>query len=312
MKRLLKLVVVLLVLVVIAGVGAFFYVNSIVKQAVEYGGEYALGVNTSLDSANVALLSGNCKLNGLTIANPTGQWDTPHFFAMGGSEVAVTLGSLRSDTVEVPLIALNGISMNLERKGQDANYKAILASLKRFESKDDQTRQDESKNSKKFIVKEIRIDDVTVTADLLPLGGKLSRTTVKIPEIRLNNVGSDSDKGMLMSELADVIVKAILDAVVDNGLKLPGDMLNDLQGQLAQLEDLQEFGTQVVGDVKAQVDQVAGEAVKAIEDATKQLEGVSDEAKKIGDEAKKVGDDARKAVEGLGNLLGGDKKQDEE
>jgi len=304
----LELVAVLLVLVVIGLVAVYFYMNSIVKTGVERAGEYALGVKTELNAANVAVFSGNCKLDGLTIRNPSGDWDSDHFFKMDGSEVAVTLGSLREETVEVPLIALSGISMNLERKGKASNYQAILDHLKKFESDSPETKEEKS-GGKKFIVKTIRIEDVQVTADLLPIGGSLSRTKVNIPLIELKDVGSDTDNGVVLAQLTDVVMKAIFDALLNNGVDLPLELVGELKDQLAQLENLD----QLVGDMSAEI----GETTKkVIDDAGKVVEDVTKNIGDVGKGLDKAGDDVKKGLEdvtkGIGGLIPGKKDSSEE
>jgi len=303
MKLIFKLVAVLLLLVVVGLVAGFFYANHLVKAGVEHAGEYALGVQTDLDSADVALFDGKCNFHGLTVYNPVGDWDADHFFAMDDLGVAVTLGSLRSQTVEVPTISLKGIDMFLERKGDSSNYKPILDHLKQFESTDEETKQEES-SGKKFIIKELMIEDVTVTADLLPLGGKLSRTVVKIPRIRLTDVGSDSDRGVLLAEVTDIVMKAILEAVLDQGVKLPGNIAGELQAQLARLEDIENL----VGGVTAQLGEVTQQATRALEEAGKSIEGVQEGLDKAGEDVKKGVEGLK---EGIGGLLNGEKNKDE-
>ena len=123
----------------------------------------------------------------------------------------------------------------------------------------------------------------------MPIGGQLNRVKVAIDEIRLINVGSG---GVSMSQLTNVIIQAILAAVVQNAADLPIDLITDLGGGLAGLTGLGLDATfKVGGEVTALVGDVLGEVTKA-----------------VGGAGEDVGKEIGKALEGLGGLLGGDKQ----
>ena len=46
--------------------------------------------------------------------------------------------------------------------------------------------------------------------DLLPIGGELTRQEVKVEEILLKNVGTETDKGVLIQQLLPTLLKAML------------------------------------------------------------------------------------------------------
>lgn len=304
MKILLKLVVVIVVLVLIAVGGLFFYVDAIAKTAIERGGSTALGVPTTVSSTDVGILDGKFSLSGLRVANPPG-YDAPDFLRMGGGDVSVSFGSLREDTVRLPTLNLNNLDLSLERTGEGANYDVILANLKRFESADEKPAT-ATDGGKKFIINEIVIRNINVAVDVLPIGGDLTRVNVPIEEIRLQDVGSDSDTGVIMGELTSIILKAVFASIVQfGGDLLPTDLLQDLGSGLEQLQDLGALGVDVLAGAGGQLQNVTGELGAAVgniqkgvvEGAAKQAEGALDE----------VGKAAEGALKGIGDLLGGDK-----
>lgn len=282
MKLFLKIAVVLVVLLVIAGVGIFLYIDSIAKAAIEGGGSYALGVPTSLTKADVKVFGGEFAMDGLTVANPEG-YESDNFLTMNSGGVAVSLGSLMADTVELGHLTLSGIVMNLEKHEGQANYQTIIENLKRFETADKKT---ESGEGKKFVIKEVLIEDVTVHVDLLG-GGELTKLEVPIDEIRLTDVGSDSNKALMLTDLIDVIVKAIfMTAVNKGGSIIPADVTGELNSALASLQGLDELGIEAISQI--------GEVLGDLEDP---LQGIGGDIEKAG------GDITRE----IGNLLGGDK-----
>ncbi len=290
-KFILKIgLVVILVLVAAVAAGAL-YIDALARQGIEGGSTYALGVPTTLDKADLSLLSGEFSMAGLSVANPEG-FASPHFLALNDGAVSVSLGTLRQEVVELPTLTLSGISMHLERAGDKSNYKVILENLKRFESGGGPPGKKPEESGKKFVIRTLEIRDINVHVDLLPVGGELTKVDVPIDVIQLKDVGSGG-KSVEMSDLAGVILKTIMTVAVQKGGQLPGDIATELTNGLGELQNLGDQGiTVLLGD--GGVVQTFG---KTAEELGKQAE---ESAKKLGDEAKKLG-------EGIGNIFDKDK-----
>ncbi len=264
----------LLVLLAVAGVVVFVSIDAIAKAAIERGSTYALGVQTTLGSADIGIFSGEFRMKDLDVANPEG-FTSDSFFRLGEGFVAVSLGSLRQDTVELQTLALDGVQMNLEKKGSSSNFGVITDNLKRFESGDAGQPGDPAEPGKNFVIREIVITDINVTVDLLPIGGTMNRIEVPIEQVRLTDVGND---GFTTAEMTALVIKAIMAAVVENAANLPADLVNDLGGALGNLASLRELGITQSVDINK---------INEIKDAGK---SVSD------------------AIEGFGGLLGGQRQ----
>lgn len=297
MKKLIaKLVAVLVLIVIGVVVAGAFYINSIARKGIEAGSTYALGVPTTLGTANVGLMSGKFSMSGLNVANPQGGFTTPKFLELGEGNVAVSMGTLRSDTIELPTLTLSDITMNLERKGDLSNYKVILANLKRFESGESKPAEP-SAPGKKFVIRKLELRNINVHIDLVPEGGKLTQVDVPIDLIELKDVGSGG-KDVKISDLAGVILKTIITVAVQKGGDLiPGDISGELTKGLGELQNLGDQGiTVLLGD---------GGVVKTLGKSAEEI------GKQAGEGVKKVGDEAKKIGEGIGNIFGGDKKKDD-
>ena len=309
MKTLVKIVAVLLILLVLATVAVALYIDTIAKTAIERGATYALGVETTLGSADVGLLSGTFSMGDLTVANPAG-FESPYFTHLGQGDVKVALGTLRQQTVELPTLTLTDLEMHLEKKEGEANYGVILDNLSRFESGED---AEKKADGKKFVINEVLIQRIIVHVQLLPIGGDLTKLDVPIDEIRLRNVGSDSDGSMLMCELTSVIIKAVLAAIVQKGGGLiPADVLGDLGQGLAGLESLTEMGVDIAATFGGEVQAIVGDfshLAKPLESLGPELGGA---AKGLDEITEGIGDAIKNIGEGFGGLLGGDKKKDDE
>ncbi len=283
-KWVLRIVSGVLVIAMIIGIGFVIFIDKIARLAVEQGGTYALGVQTTLDRMHIGLVSGVVSVSGLTVANPE-NFEAPHFFRLDGGQVAVRVGSLAKDTVVAPELALSGILMNLEQKADKANYKVILENLKKFES--EQTPQQPTEQTtdapepqksqgKRFVIEKLTLRDIQVNVDLLPIGGKLTRVPVTIDLIELEDVGSDSDQGVLIAQLTGIVIKGILSAVArDAGDLIPEDIAAGIDQGLRQLGDgagqiVEQLGEQI-DETGQHIDQ-AGKAVgEQLEEVGKQI-----------------------------------------
>ncbi|HWB18899.1 MAG TPA: AsmA family protein [Phycisphaerales bacterium] len=303
MKTVIKILAVVLVLVIIAGFIAFAYINSIARKAVEIGATKALGVNTTLKSADVHPFAGKFAMSGLDVANPEG-YSSPHFLAMDSGKVDLSLKSLTSDTIELPTLTLDGLDMNLQKVKGKANYDVIIANLKKLES-DKPT--EPSSPGKKYVIRTLLITNVKAHVDTAEFAGDLSKVDVPIDKIELHDVGSGG-KPLSMSDLTGVVLKAVFAALIENGAKLPIAMIGELKnglGSLASLDQVAKITGVGAGAVK-DIANIAGDVTK---DAGKAL---GDVGGKVGETA---GDISKKAGDAIGGLLGGnkdEKKKDDE
>lgn len=316
MKTMIKLALVLIILVIVLAGVAIWQIDSIAKAAIEEGGTYALGTSTTVDKVHIGLLSGEASIEGLGVANPTG-FPTEHGVMHSGLfSVQVDTGTLRQDTVVIPDITLDGLEVYLDRKDGKYNIQVISDNLKKLggEKEPQEKPKEEEKPGKKYVVKKITIRNVSGRADL-PTGGSVP---IKVPEIVLNDVSSD--EGVKMDQLIGQLFPAIMGSVISGVGELPGEVVNllknDLGGAAAALggkaTELLDQGFKAGAEsLKNLTKDLPGDAGKVIDDATK---GVGDALKNItgGDKESGDGGDAvDKIKEGLGGLLGGDKKDKE-
>src|SRR3982750_240160 len=100
MKTLRRVLLVVVVLLVVAGVAVYLYLDRIVKVAVERQSTNSLNLTTPLDSASLALMGGKVNLKQMDIASPQG-FTAPHMFELGKLGVEVDYGQLRQDPVRI-------------------------------------------------------------------------------------------------------------------------------------------------------------------------------------------------------------------
>lgn len=312
-KKLLYAAVGLVLLLVVGLVIVFLSIDAIAKSAIEKGGTYALGTETSVSSVSVGVFKGEFSMSGLKVANPTSgseKFGSPHFFSLGKGATAVSLSTIRQPTVEIPTLTLESIDAYIERRGSATNYGTILEHLKKVAGSGGDKPAPTSGEEKKFIIRELKLTNVTIHVDMaaaaLPGGlgsagdviGQVTKVTIPIDKIELKDVGKTGEgvggSGVTMSQLSGIIVKAVLQAATEKGGGLiPGDLLGDLNGRLASLtslDSLSKGGLSIVAGAQAKVEEIGkkveGEVKKGIDDAKK---GINDALKGVipGGEKKK-------------------------
>ncbi len=273
MKLPLKLLLALVVLVLLFVVGGPRLLAGLVKTAVSRGGEYALGTETELASADVGLHG--VGLQGLRVANPTG-FDAPSFLELEEARLEVELASLRSETVVAPLFSLQGVDLYLERNEGQTNYGALLERLRQLGGPGDEAPQ-EGGSGKSFRIDKVRVSDVTAHLDLLPVGGEHSRVQLQLPVLELDDVGSDG--GASIEQLFRQIVEAALQSTLEvGGDKIPAELLTDLRGELDRLQqaldaELQQTREELEEKAKGALDELGDELGEGLDELGDKLGG---------------------------------------
>ncbi len=290
-KRLFALGFVLVLLVIGGVVFAVMNINSLAKKGIETGGTYALGTNTTLQSADVGILGGTFAMSGLNVANPPG-YKAPAFLSLGSGGVAVSFNSLSKPVVELPKLSLDKLNVALEKSGGKANFNVILDHIKKVADQAGGSGGSSSGGGeKKFVVNELSLTNINISVDLIGGPADLTKVNIPIDEIKLTNVGKTGTgvggTGVTMSQLASIIVEAVLAAAADKGGGiLPAEILGDLQGGLAGLGNLDNLQMSVAAKAQGTIEKIGGDAAKKVTD-------------KLGGEAGKAVEDATKKVTDL-------------
>ncbi len=271
MKFIAKFLIFIVVIAIAIIAGVTFYLDSIAKKAVEYGGSEALGVATSVDKIHISILDGSSSLNGLVIANPKG-YSAANFMALDQAKIAIDIKSITSDIIHISEISLAGLQLNLEQSSQASNAKTILANLpqksttkQQTPTAEKETSSQESKTSpssseKKFIVDKLELTGIGVTAKLQALGTQLSDISLAVPEIKLANIGK-AQGGLTMPELMQYIVQQVIDAVAKNSKSISPALAAMLKGDLASVEGLKAGAMQAAS---VEVDKAAKKLLQNI------------------------------------------------
>lgn len=265
MKKAVKIVVGLLVVLILVLVVVALMIDSIAKGAVERGGRYALGVDTHVDKLSLSLLGGSLTMDGLKIANPEG-YKTTHLMKSGRFDLEVETGSVLTDTVRVPKFELDGLDLNIEQKLGKSNVGEVMNHLKRLSG--DEAKE---KGGKEFNIDSVLIKNVVANVQVLPIGGKASTLTIKVPQIEMKNLTPENRKGIMMSELLQKIFPALIGAVIEKGR---GVLPRGLEADLSKnLEGLKKILSEEAGKkIKEAGEKVIKGVGKEVEDVGKRLD----------------------------------------
>lgn len=221
----------LLLVVVLAIGGVVLVFNFLATGAIGEAATAALGVETRLSRFLLVPFAGRVTLGGLSIANPPG-FESEHFLKLGGGDVRLKVGSLLSDPIIVESIALDGVAVTLERNRSGTNYGKILDNLGTGQSAP--AASGEESAGPNLVIRKLVIRDISATVKVEVVGRKIADTTVSVPEIVLQNLGSP-ESGITMRELAALLTRKLLEGVSKAGGGIPTDLASDLRGSLSGL-----------------------------------------------------------------------------
>ncbi len=238
MKNIGKLIriilLVIIVLIVSVVIVVHFLGNSALKAAIETTATKTLNVGVSIDDMDFSILGGSVGFQNLVINNPPG-YQHDKLLEVGDARIAVTVGSLLKDTVNVKEIMFDGVNVVIEQKGITNNLQQVINALPKAEQKP--PTEAEAKPAKKLHIDNLEITNVTVKAKLLPVPGKKDTVTLKLNPIRMTDLGSDNK--MDLAKLSGKVLLAIAAGVAEQGADvLPDDMINGMKSTLSKAKEL--------------------------------------------------------------------------
>lgn len=217
--------VAVLLVALLAGVLA---VDAVARSALESALSRTFGTESTVESLDVGILAGRVTLEDVRIANPEGFGDS-RFLSLRAGRLGAGLASLLRDTVEVRELTLEGVELDLEQRASGSNFGRILASV-------DEAREERGeRDGTAYRIDELVIRDVTARLRLSAGPAGESEATVRVPEIRLEGVGSGSGGAVDLAELADLVLRAVLGGVARQSGGLPGSLRELLGGRSGTL-----------------------------------------------------------------------------
>jgi uncharacterized protein involved in outer membrane biogenesis len=208
--------------------------SSILKTGIETAAIKTLNVGVRIDDMDLSILGGRVSFQNLVIDNPPG-YEHDKLLEVGNARIAVSIGSLLKDTVNIKEIMLDGVNVVLEQRGVTGNnLQDVIEAIPKADTKPE---GEAKKAGKKLHIDNLEITNVTVKAKLLPIPGKADTVTLKLNPIRMIDLGSD-DK-LDTAKLSAKILLAIATGVAEQGAGiLPEGMTDSMKTALDETAKL--------------------------------------------------------------------------
>lgn len=206
-KFLFKTILILLLLIVAALVGAYFYAGEIVKKAVETYVPQVTGTSAKLDGMDLSLFKGEVSLNGLTIGNAKG-YNSPDVFSVKKIYVQIDPKTVLKDKIVINKILIDGTHVSAEATYKDGAITSNLTTIKnnvdQFMKKSataepsqkvevkKETSKESTSSSKAVVIKDLQINNSSLTVGLLS-----QSMDVPLPNIQQKNIGEKGQKKTL-------------------------------------------------------------------------------------------------------------------
>lgn len=235
-----KILLSLLVLVVVVAGGIMFYLDTLVANGVESVGSRTLSTRVDVDRVILLPFSGRGSIGGLNVANPEG-FESPYAFELEEIAVALDLGSLTSEVIEVDSIVIESPLITYEGTLRGDNLRTLLGNIPGGSDESDAG----GEPGKELLIREFRMLNPRVN-----LVTSLASEQVTIPDIVLTDIGTSGSGGATPRQIARTILERVSRAV--------------LEGNLPQLDEIEDRA-------RERLDEVEGRARDAVDDAREDL-----------------------------------------
>ncbi len=215
MKFIKYTLLILLFLIVVGVAGTWFYLDTIVKKAVNKYGSQIVGTEVNLTSFSVNPFKGTLNIGGITIGNPNG-YSAPKLLTLGGINVKVNPKSLFSDTIVIEDISIDNPTITYEMPDFSTsnvmqiqqNVAKNSASEPKAETKEEAKEETSSKN--------IVINKVSVAGGILsaitPLQKHETALNIDLPSVEIANLGGEGQKLTLKDSIIEIFNKILFNA----------------------------------------------------------------------------------------------------
>lgn len=212
MKKLLYILGGLLVVLLVGFVIVLFSLGSIVTAGVNKVGPRLTQSEVELKSAKISPFSGAGTLNELTVGNPTG-WQTERAFFLKEITIEIEPRSLKSDHIVVTRILIDQPEITYETTITNSNLQDILRNIQQAAGGTGAPGQPPPPEKEEGEPVKIEIKSFRLQNGVITIAGAGTSTTVPMPEIVLNNVGTQ-EGGLTAEQIAMVLMKEVTNKAI--------------------------------------------------------------------------------------------------
>jgi hypothetical protein len=247
MRKPLKILGVIALVIVVAIVGAVFYmasnVDAIVENLIEEQGSAATGTAVRVDGVSIDLRAATGAVTGLTVANPEGFGGDPAI-EFGSLKLRLDAGSLFESPIVVENIDVGEATLRMEQSGSRNNLQVLLDKLRSEPPAEPETED----QGTRVVIERFALTDANASLSVVDLD---EQRTLDVPDIVLTDIGKSG--GATATEVARQILEpvirrtlessagqAVKDRVRDEITERAGDLLDRLGGDRSEDGDREE------------------------------------------------------------------------
>lgn len=206
-----KLLLCLFILLILALVGVYFYLGSLVKWGVEKYVPPVTGTTVNVGSVDISLLKGTFGINNLVIGSPKG-FEGKNILSVGKIAVKVDMKTITKPTIIIPSVVIDKAVATVEANSNGLNLVALKKNIEAFAAQGSNTQMKTEKTNQAKQEKKVIIDQLDFTNASLNMVLFGSQMTTPLPDIHRQGIGRNSSKTISQS-IAEVLNAFTLDAV---------------------------------------------------------------------------------------------------
>ncbi len=226
LKKLLRILAVLLVLVIVAAIVVWVYIDYVAARVLTGSVSYAGEVPCAVESVKVSILSGSIAVRALLVGNPNG-YPSGNMLAVRQAELDVRVGSLWDRPLHIRRLEVSGIVLSIQGGQGGTNVDAFIDNVRRKIGQ-------EGPEGPRF---RLRVDRLAVRDATVRIGrglGGNSILTIRLDALEIGNVHGEAGAGVTPGELVagiarELVGRGALQAEVNLASLLPSEMLKGLE-----------------------------------------------------------------------------------
>ena len=228
-------------LLLLAGGGLFFYLDSIVKSGIEVVGSNLLGTEVTVDSVSLSPLSGQGSISGLRVENPEG-FESQYAFELDSVLVSIDVNSVFTDAAEIESIVIMQPVITYETKIASDNIRTLLDNLDEGDapSSDPETEDD---SAQQIIIREFRM-----VGSQLNFVSALVSAPITLADIEIRDIGAEGGSASAANAVRVVLQELV--ASILNSDDLPGldGLRESVEGRIQDGAQRVEEAVEDLGD----------------------------------------------------------------
>lgn len=219
-----KILISVVFLLLLAGGGLFFYLDSIVKSGIEVVGSSVLGTTVTVDSVSLSPLSGQGSISGLRVENPEG-FESQYAFELDSVLVSIDVNSVFTDAVEIESIVIMQPIITYETKITSDNIRTLLANLDEGDaaSSDPESAED---SGQQIIIREFRMVD-----SQLNFVSALVSAPITLADIEIRDIGAEGGSSSAANAVR-VVLQELVTSILSSDLPSLDGLRESVEGRL--------------------------------------------------------------------------------